>query len=357
MAKKKSREIADAVEWYSANRSTYEALAVKVAEILQEILNSRGIEYYNITHRPKDVKSFREKAMKGEYSDPTKEIKDLAGVRVITYVESEARKVGEIVEATFKVNRAHSIDKSKTLGIDKMGYRSVHYVAGFTAQRCKLPEFKRFTNAEFEIQVRTVLQHAWAEIEHDRNYKYTGKLPDEIQRRFSILAGMLEFADSEFDRVSLEIDSYISDISDKTEKGDLDIEINTTALREFLNSRFKDAVNAGLKPLFGFSNQGAVGIVDELRGFGIRTLRDLDEIIPADFEKKTIEGLGVPNNFQGVLRDLMIINDADRYFENAWNQRWTILDEATIKFYESYGIDAIVLVKKYRLEVGPNPPG
>src|SRR5438309_774277 len=52
-----------------------------------------------------------------------------------------------------------------------------------------------------EIQVRTILQHSWAEIEHDIQYKSVSVIPAEIRRRFMSLAGMLEIADREFQAI------------------------------------------------------------------------------------------------------------------------------------------------------------
>ena len=49
-----------------------------------------------------------------------------------------------------------------------------------------LPEMKLFSGIPFEIQVRTILQHAWAEFAHDRNYKFRGVLPDVIARRYGV---------------------------------------------------------------------------------------------------------------------------------------------------------------------------
>ena len=46
-----------------------------------------------------------------------------------------------------------------------------------------------------EIQIRTVMQHAWAEIEHDLGYKSKEDIPDKYRRQFSILAGLIELAD------------------------------------------------------------------------------------------------------------------------------------------------------------------
>jgi len=76
----------------------------------------------------------------------------------------------------------------------------------------KLPEYTACKDCVFEIQIRTILQHTWAEIEHDKNYKYSGVLPDEIERRLNLLSAVLESADNEFNTISQEIDNYTKSV-------------------------------------------------------------------------------------------------------------------------------------------------
>lgn len=351
--RKITKNIDAAVTWYTKNLEIYESLATKVAEIVNEVLDAQGIEYHTVIYRAKKIDRFREKAMKDKYIDPIKEIKDLAGIRVTTYVESEAKKVADIIEKLFKIVPEHSIDKSKVLGINQVGYRSIHYVARFSSERCRLLEFKRFSGLEFEIQIRTLLQDVWAEIEHDKSYKFSGILPVDIQRRFYILAGALELADREFDQLSLDIDLYKDEIAEKTKQGNLDIEINTTALREFLSKKFLHSISEGiLNPYFGSTDAGATKIVEELKDFGIKTLGDLDKIIPEDLDDK-LAGIekyrlfGI-ENFIGLVRGLMMVEDAERYFEKAWSNNWRGLPESPID--KIIGLDVDEITRKYEVE-------
>ena len=335
------------------NRGIYESLAAKVAEIIKEVLDVQGIEYHTVTYRAKEIDRFKDKAMKDKYTDPIREIKDLAGIRITTYVESEVSKVVDKVEDLFEIDWEHSIDKSKALGINKVGYRSVHYVAKFTPQKCELLDYKRFLGLEFEIQIRTILEHAWAEIEHDRNYKFSGVLPDQIQRRFAILAGVLELADKEFDRISLAIDSYKNEISEMTKEGDLDVEINTTALREFLFNKLALSIAKGiLRPVFGHKDEGATETINEIKDFGIMTIEDLNKIIPKHFDEKLAEielnrFLGI-EDFLGLVRAFMIAEDPDKYFEKVWKGHWTLYEESPID--NLLGTNVEELLKKYNIE-------
>jgi ppGpp synthetase/RelA/SpoT-type nucleotidyltranferase len=78
---------------------------------------------------------------------------------------------------------------------ERFGYQSIHYLVQVSEARVALAEYARYRAMIAEIQVRTILQHAWAEIEHDIQYKSSVAMPSVIRRRFMSLAGLLEIAD------------------------------------------------------------------------------------------------------------------------------------------------------------------
>jgi putative GTP pyrophosphokinase len=191
-----------------------------------------------------------------------------------------------------------------------------------------------FTGMKFEVQVRTILQHAWAEIEHDRNYKFAGVLPSEIERNFNLLAGTLEIVDNEFERISKEIDKYSEEISDRTKRGKLDISINTTSLKQYLSEKI---VSPFISPGFG---AGQRRIVEELNIVGINTLEQLDKIISQDFIDEyvaTLQKLNVGDNYTSFLRHLMMIKFTDKYFKKAWRRSFN-LDDGDLRILSSFGV-------------------
>ncbi len=201
---------------------------------------------------------------------------------------------------------------------------------------------------KFEIQVRTILQHAWAEIEHDRNYKFNGVLPSEIRRRFKILAGSLELMDREFNSISSEIDNIAKNVTIADKKDDLkDVEINSTTLKSYLHTHFKRIIDLNIiNPTF---NKKDVQIIGELSKFGIKTLNDLRETIPIDFEETIIENhkqFGLQTNYLGILRNMMIIKDPDKYFTKAWAKDWNGIGARTQNLLENY-IDFEKIKTKY----------
>jgi ppGpp synthetase/RelA/SpoT-type nucleotidyltranferase len=347
-------DVETAVRWYEEKRPLYKSLAGKVAGIIEEVLDADGVEYHSVDKRAKKVESYKKKA--GGYEDPTSEIHDMSGVRIIAYVESEANRIADVVRGLFDVDPGLSEDKSVNLGVDKVGYRSDHYVATLPRARCRLAEFKRFAGMEFEIQVRTILQHAWAEIEHDRNYKFAGVLPSDIQRRFALLAGSLELLDREFDRIAAEIDSYAGSVIEKTSAGELHIPIDTISLRQYLQERFASLVESGqLSPFFGEGDQLSASVVEELRHFDVSTLAEFDRLIPDGFDDAAFRSYSVddPHTLAVLVRNVLVIADADKYFAKSWpSSRWKILSDASVRFLAAFGFDVQKLSREYGIRIG-----
>ncbi len=121
---------------------------------------------------------------------------------------------------TSRVKERDSLTQKIDVKSDK--YKSsVHYVVSMNEDRLKLPENRGYAGIKCEIQIRTVLQHAWAEIEHDLGYKSEIDIPKDIRRSFSRLAGLLEVADKEFQEIRDFLETYRekveAEISEKTE--------------------------------------------------------------------------------------------------------------------------------------------
>lgn len=269
----------------------------------------------------------------------------MAGIRVITYLESDVKAVSDIVEGLFDIDKDNSLDQSQLLGSDKLGYRSVHYIACFDKKRCNLPEYKPYKGLPFEIQIRSILQHAWAEIEHDRNYKFSGKLPTQLQRRFYLISGMLEMADREFVLIAKEIDMYRENVAKEVKKGELDIEINTASITEYLPKKFEKLINKNL--LKNNLEDSGIGIkvANELQLFSISKLSQLDTIIPDDLQDNVI-ALHSPITFSALIRFILIINDIRKFFKFCWQYKQIILNQNQLVLLSKYNI-GITDLQKY----------
>ena len=191
----------------------YSELAKVATGILENILSDDGVQRQPIACRCKDRESLSRKLSKpGKNYESLSDITDIAGLRVVTYFAEDIRRVAAIVEAAFTIDKKNSVDKRVYKDPDRFGYKSLHYVVSFPNARCDLPDFSKYRGMKFEIQLRSILQHAWAEIEHKLGgYKSPWSVPREIRRRFSRIAGLLELADDEFSGIRKQLETYAAD--------------------------------------------------------------------------------------------------------------------------------------------------
>jgi putative GTP pyrophosphokinase len=264
---------------YLRVQSFYANLADVVARIVTQSLASRGIKIHSVQHRAKEASSFTRKAStpldenptEPKYADPIRQITDLAGVRIITHFLDTVSDVDKMLTAEFEI-----IEKSNKatalIASDRFGYQSIHYLLRIKSDRGSLPEYQRFSKDVIEVQVRTILQHAWAEIEHDIQYKSLRSIPIEIRRRFVALAGMLEIADREFQAIDDRNNNLEETAKEKVETGDLSgAEITPKALKLFLDKKLGPD-----RRMSDWSYDWSVGL---LRSLGFRDLKEVEAAV------------------------------------------------------------------------------
>jgi len=228
---------------YEADLGLYEAFARSVASVLERCLEEKRIKPQSISWRAKDPDEFERKATRpmpgsitAKYSEPLAQITDKAGVRVITYFLHNVDEVDQIISDEFEVVERTLKASDEP---DRFGYRSLHFLIKYSDSRTRLSEYRRFKGLIAEIQVRTVLQHAWAEIEHDIRYKSPSLLPEEVSRRFGSLAGLIEIADREFQAIEDEDRAIREDARRNLREGRLDvIEITPDSIQAYLDDKY-----------------------------------------------------------------------------------------------------------------------
>lgn len=181
-------------------------VATDFIDVTTEILSDAGLTFDSVNARVKSFHSFRQKALRREpngeytYADPWNEIHDRIGVRVTTYHSTEIPDIVDALDEELTVLRR--IDKTAETRISgQLGYGSHHLIC--RVEESSPSELTPYEGLLFEIQVRTVLQHAWAEFEHDIRYKASAHKSDpRIDRAFALAAGLIELADQQFDQVA-----------------------------------------------------------------------------------------------------------------------------------------------------------
>ncbi|MFZ4895047.1 GTP pyrophosphokinase [Plantibacter sp. Mn2098] len=201
------------------------ALGSKVELLVRELLHTDQLEVHNVSHRVKTRESAQTKARDKLKSASIAPLTDILGLRIITYFPDQVDEIASLIEREFLIVLKNSVDKRALLDPDRFGYLSSHYVVSIGPSRSSLPEWAAYREMVFEIQIRSILQHSWAEIEHDLGYKAASSIPRDVRRRFSRLAGLLELADAEFVSIREELKTYEKAVTKAMSAGE-DADVN-----------------------------------------------------------------------------------------------------------------------------------
>jgi ppGpp synthetase/RelA/SpoT-type nucleotidyltranferase len=181
----------------------YKDYLCSIAEKLEKDIRDNVSSYPRIDRvcvRPKSVARFCAKAKeqreggKPKYNDPIRQIQDQIGARIVTYYPEDVARVSEIVEQYYTpIEKQNIVPDSER----EFGYEDKHYIMFIpdailpVARPGSFPKF-------FELQVRTLFQHAWAEAEHDLGYKPKQPLKVEDRRKIAFTAAQAWGADTIF---------------------------------------------------------------------------------------------------------------------------------------------------------------
>ena len=222
------------LEEYRAHLPAFRKEASRLHKLLKKTFDDAGLLVTGIEFRVKTEESLIGKLeLKGAKYHSLSDITDIIGLRVITFYLNDVDKVASAIERIFKVDWGNSVDKRKLHETDQFGYLSLHYV-------CSRPRFPY----RFEIQMRTVLQHAWANMNHDTGYKSGVEIPKRYLRNMSRLAGMLELVDEQFSQIRSELTDYRRRVMALVASGNLDeVPLDGETFRSYLDMNPFDQIN------------------------------------------------------------------------------------------------------------------
>ena len=221
------------LEDFHAMRSRFAVLEKTALVVINEIIETNGIKVTHVDHRLKTETSLAGKLVRKEDRYQTVgDITDLLGFRVICWYADGVDSFASRLEEYFDIDYDNNVDKREVIRADAFGYLSLHYI-------CSLPFHSGFPEEicgiKFEIQIRTVLQHIWAEIEHDLGYKSTFGVPRPIRREFSRVAGLLEIADKEFVEIRDSVGDYNKEVKRRIFENEAqDIPLDASSLYEYM---------------------------------------------------------------------------------------------------------------------------
>lgn len=246
-AEELSRHVESQVAAYERLHPAYRLFAEVLGLSLTRITRELGLNAI-VQVRAKEKASFAEKAVRKRliYPDAINQMTDLCGGRIITECKDDIEPVLRRLHEYFEILETE--DVLDRLGIGEFGYRSIHLIvalkremapdallaeaarrlmgasdgfgeqagealferrpvsAGATADSPTIPRFRA------EVQLRTLLQHAWSAIGHDRIYKSEFSVPEKWRRDANRIAAYLEEADESFSRIVKGVESYRGDL-------------------------------------------------------------------------------------------------------------------------------------------------
>lgn len=199
------------VEYTTRYEGLLKPLAVKLEDLLRDHLE--GVSHIDrISARAKSPQRFADKAFKVledgnlKYSHPFEQVQDLIGVRVIVFYKQDVDVVSKIIEKYFtRIERRDVVPDSES----SFGYVGKHFiltvpadVIADEADNSVLPKF-------FELQIKTLFQHAWSEANHDLAYKPENELSSQQNRLIAFTAAQAWGADHHFAQLHAELNGAL----------------------------------------------------------------------------------------------------------------------------------------------------
>ena len=185
---------------YVEKLSLYEEYASRVRNLVQDLIEREDIEIHSIEGWAKaPVDLVRSLNARGDDRDTELEsVLDLVTVRVLLRFPEDVCKVEEIVLAEFDVDHARSVSSSGLEDPFRFGYPAVVYTLALSESRSSLREWGKYRGLGFRLELRTMLQEAWATIVPRVNLNVDSVSEKKLKRRLIRLAALLEEADEGF---------------------------------------------------------------------------------------------------------------------------------------------------------------
>ena len=177
------------IKEFKKTSELYQDYGLAVKNLLESLLKKNHYKY-QLNQRLKDVESLKEKIKRkrrlGKIYKKLGDIEDIMGLRVVFYTEIDRKKfIKDLTKAFGKTLRVKETTKVS-------GYRSTHVILTFGSNRTKLEEYKRFKGLKCEVQMTLILNHAWAEVEHDIFYKETSRIKKMDKKKYHTFKRRME---------------------------------------------------------------------------------------------------------------------------------------------------------------------
>lgn len=200
------------LEDFREKRSLYEEFCLAMHNLLDSMLVAQGYKY-QILYRIKEIDNLEEKIIRKEKEgityDKLEDLEDLAGLRVLFYLEEDKNKFSKSLLTEF----FGDVDTKKHKKLS--GYEATHMVVSLGKKRLSLSEYAKFDGMKCEIQLTSILHHAWSEIEHDMLYKDTFGIKSDKHKSNFIKKEMRKILSEYLIKASSELSNIVKKIKKK----------------------------------------------------------------------------------------------------------------------------------------------
>lgn len=175
----------------------FESIMIQMEKEMNSFLAEIDI-HGNLKWRVKSFESFYEKIQRLEEKSEPLEITDIMAVRIVCPFLEDLEHVVDHIGERFKISEVDK--KGKKHSVQEFGYDSIHLLIDLNDYF--IPEVFTFKRKCCELQLRTILQDAWAEVEHELIYKSEWRMPTEsVRRKLASLNATLTLSDIIFQEI------------------------------------------------------------------------------------------------------------------------------------------------------------
>ncbi len=283
------REKEEFKKYYNQNYELFKDAASSFANLVLLLLTDKDeFETPNVIYRVKDreecIKKFERKYLK-QLEEEGKEYKikdyitDIIGLRVICFYETDINAIYKVLSDNLKlIDTTNKIEKLEEKE-DVFGYKALHLDLRLDDKRKMLPEYKRFSDLNFEVQIRTIVQDAWSVLDH--KIKYKKHIPHQLKRRINRMAALFELADQEFVNIKRETIQFEEDTKQQEDSSITATSTRTVRVQTSLDAFSFSKIAKNKFPEYEFYGYKIDGFVDELK--------DVDPNITEDVLRKALD--------------------------------------------------------------------
>ena len=181
---------------YVESLKLYEEYATRIRNLIQDLVELEGVEFYAIdgwAEPPAELlralSGLEEKDLGGV---------DLVTVRVLIRFPEDVLRIEEVIKSEFQIDTSRSIPSSGLEDPYRFGYPAVVYILSLSQSRSQLREWAKYKDLSFRLELRTMLQEAWATIFPRVNQTVGTSSEKKVTRELVLLAALLEKADQGF---------------------------------------------------------------------------------------------------------------------------------------------------------------